>query len=266
MGKKINWDGGMYKKSRLEQLFWLIDKRLFRWDNLPSLAKLRFVQKSYLFLLLIPLADQFFSPLFTLPTGARLELNLGWIYIVPENLKVSFELAMPFSWSLIYFLVFFLGAGSILYEIYLPRIIGRSPETKTTKQLVMQNWREVANGIMFPRRANHFIYDFAVRYTTNLDILVAPPDSDIENAAKAGEELIPLQTGDSKTRVNQYSVYYHAEHMQLKQDELDDAIETIIWFQNETRLVVRWLCGSFFLLSICIFLILVWQGFFRMVI
>ena len=217
-------------------------------------------------MLLIPLADQFLSPLLTLPAGARLELNLGWIYIVPEELKVSFELAMPFSWSLIYFLVLFLGAGSILYEIYCPRIIGRSPEAKTTKQLVMQNWREVANGIMNPKRANHFIYDFSVRYVDNYKSLITPPQSDIDNATNACEVLIPLQKGDSNVRVNKYSVYYHAEHMDLNQEKLDDAIENIVWFQNETRLIVRWLCGSFFLAGICIFLVLLWQGLSRMVI
>jgi len=261
------WNSKMFKMNLIDKLFWIIDKRLFRWDHLPSLAKLRFVQKSYLFLFIIPLLDQFLSPILTLAPGSRVELNLGWIYLIPGEMKISFELGMPFTWKLIYFLVFFLGLGSVISEAFMPRIIGRGNRTKVTRQLVMQNFREVANGIAFAKRANHFISDFAVRYATNSKDLTEIPKlkEDIEAARKVGEILVPLQDGQSKIRVNKYSVYYLAEHMILIEEKLEDALETIVWFLNETRMIARWICGSSFLISICIFVVLLGQGFMRIV-
>lgn len=105
----------------------------------------------------MPLIDQFLSPILTLPKDTFIELNLGWIYLVPGEIKISFELGMPFSWYLIYYMVFFLGLGSAINEIFAPKIIGQTNANKVTRQLVMQNFREVANGITFASRANHFI-------------------------------------------------------------------------------------------------------------
>jgi hypothetical protein len=265
MEQVTNWNGKMFKMNLIEKLFWIIDKRLFRWDHLPSLAKLRFVQKSYFFLLIIPLLDQFLSPILTLAPGSRVELNLGWIYLIPGEMKISFELGMPFTWKLIYFLVFFLGLGSVVSETFMPRIIGRGDGTKVTRQLVMQNFREVANGIAFAKRANHFIYDFAVRYTKNSKDLIEIPKSKINAATEVGEILVPLQDGQSIIRVNKYSVYYLAEHMIFIEEKLEDALESIVWFLNETRMIARWICGSSFLISICIFVVLLGQGFMRIV-
>lgn len=254
----------MFKKNWYQRTFWLIDKRLFRWQNLPSIAKLKFIQKSYLLLFLIPLLDQFLSPMFSLPAGSRIELNVGWIYVVPEELKISFELAMPFSWQLIYYLVLCLGLGSIIYEIFSPKAIGETGKTKVTNQLVMQNFREVANGILLAKRANHFIYDFCFRYTQNIEELMVLPEEHVKSARAKGESLIQLQDPNSDKKVNQYSVYYIAEHMKLDPSLLDEALETITWFQNETKFVARWCCGLFLLTSIGLFVALFWQGFSRM--
>tara|TARA_R110002072_G_scaffold79755_1_gene183756 strand:+ start:260 stop:1030 length:771 start_codon:yes stop_codon:yes gene_type:complete len=255
----------MHKRSFIEEVFWVLDKRMFRWDHLPSLAQISFVQKSYLLLILIPFLDQFLSPILTLPAGARVELNIGWIYVLPEGVKVSFELGMPFSWTLIYFLVLFLGLGSAMFEIFAPRVIGQANTRKITHQLVLQNFREVANGIRSAKRANHIIYSFVANYTTNHADLVNISPEIIAKASDVGEILVPVQSRESDIRVNKYSVYYIAQHMKVPDSFLDDAFEMLMWFLNETRLIPRWICGTCFVVSIVLFTTLVLQGLYRII-
>lgn len=254
----------MFKFSKAELLLGVIDKRLFRWDHLPALARLRFVQKSYVLLLVLPLLDQFFSPILNLPAGTKLVVDIGWIYVLPRDLTIAFELEMPFSWKLIYYLVLFLGCGSAINEIFAPRLIGVSWPKAATRHLVLQNFREVANGIASARRANHFMYDLLARHATNIEELLHIPQEAVQRAALKGEKLISLQTGESSFRVNRYSVYYIAEHMEIKEEDFAVALEEIAWFSNETRLVARWLSGSCVLVSIALFVILIFQGMIRM--
>lgn len=107
-------------------------------------------------------------------------------------------------------------------------------------------------------------YDFAFRYTKNFEELLIPSKDDTEKANNVEEELLPIQERQSNTRVNKYSIYYIAEHMELKEEKLEDSIETIIWFLNETKFFARWSSGTCFLISISMFIILVIQGLIRM--
>ncbi|NQV99747.1 MAG: hypothetical protein HQ483_08625 [Rhodospirillales bacterium] len=91
------------------------------------------------------------------------------------------------------------------------------------------------------------------------------PEDAIKEARETGHTLIPVQGPNSKVATNQHSIYYLAEHLIFKEGVLPDAFETLIWFQNETRLIARWICGTCFIASIMIFLYLVGQGLNRIV-
>lgn len=81
------------------------------WILVNSLGKLRFSRVSYYFIVIIPILakalDKVSSPIF---------LKIG------DN-EFSINIDLPFSWYLFYFGAVLIAIGSLLYQIFCPRII-----------------------------------------------------------------------------------------------------------------------------------------------
>lgn len=261
-----------YDALRKVRLF--IDRRILRWDGLPNLAKIGFVRTSPIFLFIIPAMHQIFYPLLILPPGTRVELVLNWLRLCRllggrcenlEGLSIAFEIGMPFSLLLIYLAVFFFSAATIIFQVLAPRFLGRE-EPIDTPQYIMQNFREVAKELS-GERSNFFVDHFLKAYADNYDGLksLSPEAINRIREMEGYPELAPLADRACQTRMNDDSIYYYAVKMTIKEEKWDRALETIVWFQNETRWLSRYLCGACFAVAISISLYLIFRGFMRMI-
>jgi hypothetical protein len=176
-----------------------------------------------------------------------------------------FEIGMPFSLLLIYLAIFFFSAGSVIYQISAPKLLGRA-DAIDKAQYIMQNFREVATEL-WGERSNYFVDQFLQAYADNYEDLKHLPESKINEIHGNREypELAPLADRTCPVRMNEDSIYYYAAAMRIKETHWDAALETIVWFQNETRWLWRYACGLSFVFAITISLYLVLKGFVRMV-
>lgn len=239
------------------RIVWYLDKRLFRWDHLPSLAQLRIIRKSYLLLIILPIIDKFLSPIITAPDGLKIALDMTWITVLPEGSKIAVELGIPFTWKCVYFLVLFVASGSILYELWCPPIVKGELPRQPTKQLILQEFRKTAMQLFSAKRMNHFMNNFLENYASNYDAL--------QNTHPEEPDAKPLPDAKSNERLDTKSLYFIAERMNISDEKVNDAIETIIWFANEARAIARWFSGTLFCAAIGLFLFLMWQGFYQIV-
>lgn len=120
----------------------------------------------------------------------------------------------------------------------------------------MQEMRKVALQLFTARRTNHFLGDFAERYCREWTDLKRKPNPETNE--------LPLQEKGSNLRLDKKSVYLLAERMDLDEMKYDDELETIRWFANEARAIMRWTSGACFLVAMALFTWLLYQGFKQM--
>ena len=87
----------MSSQSLWMRAVWYLDKRLFRWNHLPALAQLDIIRKSYLLLIVLPMLDKILSPIFMVPDGLRIGLDVGWVTVLPEGSRFAIEVGIPFT-------------------------------------------------------------------------------------------------------------------------------------------------------------------------
>lgn len=247
------WIASTNPTGLLHRLIWWIDKRFFRWDQLPNLARLPFIRKSYWLLVVIPVIDQILSPLLK---ADQIVFDLGWVSLSPISFHLSLETGIPYSWTVLYFLTVALASGSIIYEIFHPRILGRD-DVVPTQRLIFHNFREVAVGLLSGSRQNHFLHSFLSMHSTNYNELAALESHD--------PAVTSLQEHGSEIRLSRKSIYYLANELELNDDTFDEALIDLVWFANETGAIARWLCGTAFIVAIALAVYLFAQGFMRMV-
>jgi hypothetical protein len=79
------------------------------WSELSAIGKNRLVTRTYLFLLLVP---------FMVTILSKIEISVG------ENAdKFQLLRAIPFSWKVFFWCAFFFTLGSVLYQLFAPKIV-----------------------------------------------------------------------------------------------------------------------------------------------
>jgi hypothetical protein len=118
-------------------------KRIVSWKILSSLGQSKLVKSSYIWMIVIPIFAKILEKV-----DPQIQL-----YIFGELFHINFTL--PFSWKIFYFSSLFFAAGTIIYQIFCPRIIKEYPTyndfiaaKQSSKYIVV----EACNILDYPKR------------------------------------------------------------------------------------------------------------------
>lgn len=219
------------------QIIWTLDKRLFRWDNLRDIALISLLNKSLVFLAIIPVIAK---AILSVPTSIK-------VPVLGELIHV--DLRLPYSWKLFYAALLCVAVARLLYQAFCPAIVRpRRERTEftgghATRQFIKQQVREIYQWLWASSRKNHFLLDFCERFAANVDDL---------------RPMLPKQAEASA--LSKHEIYQVVEQLELREDLAAEAHEQLHWFANEARPVVRWAAGSLYVASALLLLILLVQG------
>lgn len=86
-------------------------KKLIDWELIATLGKNQLVRRSYIFFFFVPIAAKILSEI-----KSPIEILVG-------KYKFTFLFELPFSWKIFFFSALGFALGSLIYEIFAPKII-----------------------------------------------------------------------------------------------------------------------------------------------
>lgn len=86
-------------------------KKIIDWELIATLGKNQLVKRSYIFFFFVPIAAKILSEV-----SSPIEIIIG-------RHKFTFLFELPFSWKIFFFSALCFAVGSLIYEIFAPKII-----------------------------------------------------------------------------------------------------------------------------------------------